>query len=50
MKIEIWILGTLNQPLKEALILKLKFQKNKAVSDKAPFFSTGTFAILFNLS
>ena len=45
MKMEIWILGRLNQPLKEALILKLNFQKNKVVGDKTPFFSKGTFAI-----
>ena len=41
----IWVIGALINYLKEVLILKLNFQKNKVVTDKTPFFAIGQFCI-----
>ena len=40
---DIWVVGTLNQLLKEVLKLKQNFQKNKVVTGRASFFVIGSF-------
>ena len=52
MNMDIWLVGTSNQLLYEALKLKQNFRKNKVVIGKIPFFVIGSFCtpILFVLT
>ena len=43
MSVDIWVIGTLNQILKDVLILLLNFRKNKVLSSKSPFLIIGSF-------
>ena len=39
----IWVVGTLNQLFMKGYFMKKKFQKNKVVTGKTPFFVIGPF-------